>query len=146
MKCLRPFIPSALATLTLASLVGVTGCSSDGTDTGALTPADVGKHAQERSAKFVLMDAAAQYSVTCEGLQEGKTVDGRLEVAALVRNKESRRIEVQIQCVFKDANGFAVDETPWTTLILTENGMETAHYTALSPRAVAYTVRVRQAR
>ncbi len=146
MKFFRSPAPAAaFAILTTAGLLSLAGCSSN-PDTGALIPADVGKHAQERDAKFVLMDPGAQYSVTCEGLQEGRTTDGRLEVAAMVRNKENRRIEVQIQCVFKDASGFAVDETPWTTLILTENGMETARYTALSPQAVAYTVRVRQAR
>ena len=123
----------------------LTGCSSD-QGQGALLPQEVGKYAQEKDARFVLMDPGAQYSVTCEGFQEGRTADGRLDISAIVRNRENRRIEVQAQCVFKDVNGFEVDQTPFTTLILTENGMETVRYTALNTQAVKYTIRIRQAR
>jgi hypothetical protein len=100
----------------------------------------------ETTAKFALMDDRAQTSVTCTGLQEGKTEDGRLQVAANILNQENRRIEVQAQCLFKDPQGFALDETPWQTLILTENGQETVHFTAMNNKATDYEVRVRGAR
>jgi hypothetical protein len=53
---------------------------------------------------------------------------------------------VQINCEFKDRQGFVVDSTPWENLILTENGQESVRFISMNPRAEDYTVRVRQAR
>ena len=95
----------------------------------------------------MLLDQAAQNSVTCTGLQEVPLSDGRLEVVANVKNRENRRIQVQVNCVFKDAQGFPTgDETPWQNLILSEYATEAVRFTAMGPAAKKYTVRVRQAR
>jgi len=131
----------------LASVVFVllAGCKSS--DTGAYAPANVGKANQEMTLKFVAQDKAVQQSVTCEGIQERHLADGRLQIVANVRNRENRRIQVQINCVFKDEQNFPVeDETPYRTLILTENSMEGVEFTSLNDKAKNYTVRVRQAR
>lgn len=102
---------------------------------------------RETEAKFVLLDKATRNSVTCDGLQERIMEDGRLEVVALVRNRLNRRIEVQINCVFKDARGFPVqDDVPFRTLILTENAQEGVRFVSAVPEAETYTIRVRQAR
>jgi len=113
---------------------------------GAYAPKNTDKNNLESSAKFVLLDAGAQRSVTCASLQEGKTVDGRLQVKANVRNRENRRLEVQINCVFKDELGFTLDETPFESLILTENETRGVEFTAMNVKAKNYTIRVRQAR
>ena len=42
--------------------------------------------------------------------------------------------------------GWVGDETPWQTLILSENSTEAVRFTAMNPQAKRYTVRVRQAR
>ena len=95
----------------------------------------------------MLLDQPAQNSVTCTGLQEIPLADGRMEVVANVKNRENRRIQVQINCVFKDAQGFSTgDETPWQTLILSEYSTEAVRFTAMNAQAKKYTVRVRQAR
>ena len=97
--------------------------------------------------RFVLLDQPAQRSVTCTGLQERLQDDGRLEVVANVKNRENRRIQVQVNCVFKDEQGFSTgDETPFQTLILAENSTEAVRFTAMNTLARKYTVRVRQAR
>lgn len=142
MKTLLPFL--AAIPLLLASA----GCASKNTrGTGPYLPQDTTKYTLENTEKFVLMDQAAQFSVTCTGLQERTTADGRLEVVANVKNREARRIQVQISCVFKDAQHFSTgDETPWQTLILTENSTETVRFTAANPLSKTYTIRVRQAR
>jgi uncharacterized protein (DUF2141 family)/predicted small secreted protein len=132
---------TCLPPLLLAVLV--TACK---TREGAYAPVNTTTHALENTEKFVLLDPGAQRSVTTSGLQESRTTDGRLEVTVNVRNRENRRIEVQINCVFKDEQGFAVDETPFQTLILTENAQESVRFTALNARAQKYTIRVRQAR
>jgi len=109
-------------------------------------PQSTTKLDHENNAKFVLLDPGAQYSVTCPGLQETTLPDGRLQVVARVRNRENRRIEVQINCEFKDAQGFANDSTPFQTLILTENATEAVKFESMNDKAKSYTVRVRQAR
>src|SRR5437868_2117458 len=96
----------------LALFAGATllaGCQTG----GAKPPVNTTKYNFETTAKFALMDDRAQRSVTCTGLQERKIEGGRLQVAANLRNRENRRIEVQAQCLFKDPQGLAIDETPW---------------------------------
>jgi uncharacterized protein YcfL len=120
------------------------GCSKQ---SGPLLPQPAGVTPEQTNAKFVLMDPGAQYSVTSTGLMEARLPDGRLQVACQIMNRENRRIQVQVQCVFKDAQGFSTgDETPWDNLILTENATETVKFTSLNNQAASYTVRVRQAR
>lgn len=114
---------------------------------GPFPPLDTTKFTLENTDRFVLLDKPAQNSVTCTGLQERPLADGRIEVTANVKNRESRRIQVQINCVFKDEQGFSTgDETPWQTLILSENSTEAVRFTAMNTQARKYTVRVRQAR
>jgi len=114
---------------------------------GAYTPKNTRKYDVENQAPFVLLDAGAQRSVTVAGIQERQREDGRLEVAANVRNRQSRRIEVQMNCVFKDENGYSTgDETPFQTVILTENAQETVRFISMNNKARKYTIRVRQAR
>src|SRR5436305_1915969 len=120
------------------------GCT---TPPGPFPPIDTTKFTLENTDRFVLLDQPAQYSVTCTGLQERTLDDGRLEVVANVKNRESRRIQVQINCVFKDEQGFSTgDETPFQTITLSENATEAVRFTAMNPQAKKYTIRVRQAR
>ena len=126
----------------LAVLTAFTGCQSSG---GAYLPKNATKYNYEDSEQLVLMDAMVQRSITSPGIQETRLPDGRLEVAANLRNREGRRIQVQTQCEFKDAQGFALDSTPWVTTILTERSQETVRFTSMNDKAQRYTIRVRQA-
>ena len=137
---LKPiFFATSFATMALAS-----GCVAP--TPGPYAPLDTTKFTLENTDKFVLLDLPAQYSVTCTGLQE-RFADGRLEVVANVKNREDRRIQVQINCVFKDEQGFSTgDETPFQTLILAENSTEAVRFNAMNTLAKKYTIRVRQAR
>jgi uncharacterized protein YcfL len=127
-----------------ATALALTGCK---TPPGPFTAEDTTKFTLENTESFVLMDKPTQVSVTCTGLQQRVNNDGRLEVVANVKNRESRRIQVQINCVFKNELGYSTnDETPFQTLILAENATEAVHFTAMNTQAKKYTVRVRQAR
>lgn len=133
-----------LVTAITAALL-VTGCSTY--DKGPYLPQTSKTPAYENSERFVLLDPGAQHSITCTGLHEATLTDGRLEVTAQIRNRENRRIEVQANCVFKDGNGVSTgDETPFQTVILTENATEQVKFTSSNAAAKKYTVRVRQAR
>ena len=126
-----------------AGLMLLVGCATP----GPFTPQDTTRYTIENTEKFVLLDKPTQVSVPCTGLQERTLADGRLEVVANVKNREARRIEVQINAVFKDDQGFSTgDETPFQTLILAENSTEAVRFTAMNTLAKKYTIRVRQAR
>ena len=138
MKILLPLLAASAA-------LALTGCSTY--DKGPYLPQESKTPAYENTERVVLMDPGVQYSLTCTGIQEGATPDGRLMLTAQIRNRENRRIEVQVNCVFKDANGYTTgDETPFQALILTENATEQVQFTAMNTLAKKYTIRIRQAR
>lgn len=149
----------ALHTCTLALVATLAACRPVGEAVGSTTHAVVTGHEGgaytarntdrynvEQTSKVALMDYRAQRSVTYNSLLEHPLEDGRLEVGINVRNRLSRRIQVQSQCVFKDVSGFAVEETPWQNVILTENAQETLRFTSMNDRAKGYTIRIREAR
>jgi len=137
---------TSILLLTAGAALAFTACKST-YDKGPYLPEQSKTPPYENTERVVLMDPGVQYSLTCTGIQEGASADGRLEVIAQIRNRENRRIEVQVNCVFKDANGYTTgDETPFQTLILTENATEQVKFTAMNTLAKKYTIRIRQAR
>ncbi|MGA2444471.1 MAG: YcfL family protein [Opitutaceae bacterium] len=117
------------------------------TTPGSAEPFDTTKYTIESTDKFVLLDQAAQGSVTCTGLQERILPDGRLEVVANVKNREKRRLQVQINCVFKDEQGASTgDETAVRSLTLAENVTEAVKFTSANNLARKYTIQVRETR
>lgn len=133
-----------ILTLAVAALgAGLfTGC-----ETGAYPPKRTREFDLENREPFVLLDKATQNSVTCSGIQQRTLEDGRLEVTANIRNRIKKRIQVQVNCVFKDEQGFSTgDETPWINLILDENAQESVKFVSMNNKAKRYTIRVRQAR
>jgi hypothetical protein len=128
-----------------AAVLLVAGCSTH--DKGPYLPEWAQTPAYENREPIVLLDPGVQYSVTYTGVQEQTLPDGRLQVVIHLRNRENRRIEVQANCVFKDQNFYLTgDETPFQTVILTENGQQDLIFTSMNDRAKRYTIRVRQAR
>ena len=133
------FLLLGISTVALALL---NGCASGGVS----KPRNTDKYNYEETSPFVLFDSGSQRSVTSAGTQLGKTADGRMKVTTHLRNRENRRIEVQANCVFKDAQGFTVDETPFRTVFLDENATQDVSFEAFNLNAAKYTIRVRQAR
>ncbi len=135
--------------LSLLAITGalMTGCQTDH-DTGAFVPVNTTVNDVENHEFIVLLEPRVQYSVTCSGIQQRSLSDGRMEITANIRNREARRIQVQINCVFKDAQGFPTEgeETPFRTLILSENAQEPVKFISLNNKAVRYTIRIREAR
>ena len=137
-----------LLTLALLATGGalLTGCATPH-DTGAYVPINTTVNDVENHELVVLLDSRVQYSVTCSGIQQRYLPDGRLDVIANIRNREGRRLQLQINCVFKDDQGFPTegDETPFRTLILSENAQEPVQLTSLNNKARRYTIRIREA-
>ena len=131
-----------LVPIAAAFVAALTGC----THGGAYEARNAQRYDLENKAPFALMDSMVQRSVTSSGIQKQTLEDGRLRVVANVRNREARRIQVQISCVFKDESMVATgDETPWTNLILTESAQEAVEFVSMNNKAKNFTVRVRQA-
>jgi hypothetical protein len=53
---------------------------------------------------------------------------------------------VQINCEFKDAQGFVIDSTPFRNLFLDENAQEGVKFASMDDKPLRFTIRVRQAR
>ena len=131
--------------MTLSGLaLALGGCASS--DHGAYLPQNVAVNNLEDHVTLVLLDERVQYSVTCPGIQETRLPDGRLQVAVNLRNRENRRLQVQANCEFKDAQGFILESTPFENVFLDENAQEGVKFISLNDQPVRYTVRVRQAR
>src|SRR5437868_9740339 len=131
-----------IATASMAAAIFLAGCAHE----GASLPVNTTKFDVENTSQYALMGPRVQRSITFSGTQQRLLDDGRLQVITNVRNRENRRIEVQISCVFKDDQNFSTgDETPWQTVILTENSQEAVNFTSMNNRARNYTIRVREA-
>ncbi len=125
------------------SLALLPGCA---THQGAYTPINTTVGNVEDSAKFVLLDQGAQKSVTSPGIQETRLPDGRLQIVANLRNMLNKRIQIQSNCEFKDAQGFVVESTPFQTVFLDENAQEGIRFVSSNDKAQRYTIRIREAR
>ena len=133
----------ALAASTILALF--TGCQTAVVDHGAYTPLNVTINEKENYVAAVLLSQRVQNSVAVPGIQETRLPDGRLQVGVQLRNRESRRIQVQVNCEFKDAQGFVIDSTPYQNVFFDENSQEAVKFVSMNDKAVRYTIRVREA-
>lgn len=135
----------ALIALTGLALA-FTGCQTQVVDRGAYLPENVAVNDLENHTALVLLNKRVQNSVTCPGIQETRLPDGRLQIAVHLRNRENRRLQVQANCEFKDAQGFMIDSTPFTNVFLDENAQQDVQFVSMNDKAQQYTIRVREAR
>ena len=134
-----------LALALVPCLTLLSGCASS-SDHGAYAPIHTNINNLEDSARFVLLDPQMQQAVTCVSIQESRLPDNRLQVSANLRNMLNRRLQIQVNCQFKDAQGFPVEETSFQNMFLDENAQEGVTFAAASDKAIRYTIRARQAR
>ena len=133
---------AVLGALTALALFG--GCASQPT---ASAPQATTKYTiVNNTDEFAVLDQPLASSISCTGLHYRELPDGRFEVVANVRNNDSRDVQVKVNCVFKDADGFSIgDETPFRTLVLKGNSTEAVRFTATNRIAKRYTIRVKLA-
>ena len=130
--------------ITSIAAVGFTlGCAHD----GAYIPVTEPEAAAENYHTVVLLDEDLADLIAVEGQRARYSDDGRLQVYANFRNREDKRVTVQVQTVFKDENGFSTgDETAWETIIIPELAQTTYQNIAQNSKARRYTIRVRTLR
>ena len=128
---------SLITSLTISFTVLFVGCG---------TPS-VQQSSAANNSKFVALGSLGSQTVQCTALQETTLPDGRLQVRANILNRVNKRVDLQVNCIFKDDQGFSTgDETPFQTLILDETAQTTVTFTSLNNKAKSYTVRVRLSR
>lgn len=133
-----------LVSLSAAALLLLAGCA---TQPAGPAPQESTKFTVENTEKFVLLDKASQAAITCTGLQERTLPDGRIEVVANLKNRESHPFQLQVNCVFKDEQGFSTgDETVFQTVTIGRRDTEAVRFTAANDKARKYTLRVREAK
>lgn len=104
-------------------------------------------HANPDPEKFAALDRTVLAAVQCTRLRERQLPDGRLEVAANLRNHASSALVIKVNCVYKDAQGLLIeDETPFQTITVAPGAIETVRFTAANPLATRYTVQVKRSR
>lgn len=131
-----PFVLITAAGLWLA------GCTTE-----PARPLDSPKYSLEDTGKFTHLDKSSAAAVSCTSLQERRLPDDRLEVVASLRNREAKPVKLQVNCVFKDAQGFSTgDETPFRTITLEGDATEAVRFTSANAAARQFTLRVRLAR
>lgn len=137
--CRRVLLAASAAALALTI-----GCA---TQPEAQPAVGTTKYTLENTDKFTLLDATVQHAIMCTGLQERPLADGRMEIVANLKNHDNRHIEVQADCVFKDAQSLPIgDETAWQTVPIAENATVAVRFTSTTAAAKNYTVQVRQTR
>ncbi|MEY3774615.1 MAG: hypothetical protein RLZZ129_1395 [Verrucomicrobiota bacterium] len=130
--------------LALIALGWLAGCATP----PAVPAAEVSETGGTVSAeKFTYLDRQVQNRIECTALHERLLPDGRIEVVAMLRNRTAEPVKVQLNCVFKDAQGFSTgDETPFQAATIVPGTTEAVRFIAANATARNFTVRMRLAR
>src|SRR5689334_3243733 len=92
----------------------------------------------------VLLDEELNGLVAVDLQKAERTRRGKLKALANVRNRTNQDLAIQTQTVFRDADGFSIqDDTAWETLVLTANETRTITALSTSRKADRYTIRLR---
>ena len=95
----------------------------------------------------VVLDREISGLVAVDLQHAERTHQGKLKGMANIRNRTNQDLTLQVQTVFRDVNGFSInDDTSWDTIVLTANETRTVGATSTTPKADRYTIRIRMMR
>jgi hypothetical protein len=131
-----------LKLLGLAALL--TACS-----TGPYIPSGNPNSPEAVGEPIVILDKEANTHVAVDTVRWSSAGSQKfLVLEASLRNRTGRDLPIQVQTLFRDANGQTLytqagNETGWTSIVLTANGTTPYRSQALTSAATTGTVRVR---
>ena len=100
----------------------------------------------EADSPILMQDKFVRKDVAVSKHRASWTADGRLavDVVFVSRNKKET-VKMQVQTIFKDADGFETEKTNWQLVMIAPQGF--AHYTskALNTKAKGYNIYCRTA-
>jgi uncharacterized protein YcfL len=112
---------------------------------GAYRPAKIPGADVENTETFVLFTKKLKGQVTVEGQRAKWTGANLLEVQARIRNRTEKPLQVEVQTVFKDDQGFSVNDTSaWKRLIFEPNETKIYRVNSINSKARNFTIRVRE--
>jgi len=127
-----------LIVLTLLSFF-IFGCE------GAFRPVHIPRADVEDTETFVLLTRNLKNQVTVEGQRAKWTAENLLEVQARIRNRMEEPLQVEVQTVFKDKDGFSVNDiSAWQRLIFEPNETKIYKINSINSKARRFTIRVRE--
>lgn len=95
----------------------------------------------------VILDREIADMIGVDLEQSSRTPQGKLLAQVNIRNRTNQDLRVQFQFVFRDAQGFSVnDDTAWEVLTLTANETRGVHAASTTKKAERYTLRIRMMR
>jgi len=100
----------------------------------------------EETETFVYLDKGLNKQLMLVDQATSSTEDARLIVKAKLFNKLAQDLRVQLQTIFKDANGYPTgDETNWELVVIPHNAYYYYDVTAMNAKAAKYVTRCRYA-
>lgn len=103
------------------------------------------KELYEQTQNFVVLDKALQKKIAVADQSPSRTEDGRLKVRAKILNKTKKDLSIQVQTIYKDEEGYPVDETNWQLEIIPAKAYYYYESKSLNNKATDYTIRCKTA-
>ncbi len=128
--------------LLIASLLLMFGCASE----GPYIPSGANSSVESKNSA-VLLDKELIDVIAVDQQKETPTRRGKLKALSTIRNRVNQDVTIQVQTVFRDAEGFSIeDDTAWETLVLTANESRDVTAISASKKARRFTTRIRMVR
>jgi|GEM_PF-958231 len=98
----------------------------------------------EHRKKVVLMDHKLRRWLRIDAVQVRHTDSGILEAYCEIRNRQRKNVVVQVQTVFKDEDGTALEDmTNWQTVVIPQSSIYYYTATAMTDQAKDYVIRLK---
>ncbi len=123
----------------LALVLALAGCE------GAYTARRVPSADLEDTETVVLLTKPLRAMVAVEEQRARWNQANLLEVQARIRNRVEKPLQLEVQTVFKDSQGFSTnDNTAWQRMIFEPNETKIYRVTSLNGKARRFTIRIRE--
>lgn len=99
----------------------------------------------DQDGRVLLESGTTKHNVLVARQESDRIEGGLLRIRTLLDNKEKENVWVDIQVVWKDAQGFALYETSWAPFMIPARYTKTHEIVSINPQAADYEYRVRQA-
>jgi hypothetical protein len=100
----------------------------------------------EEKEDIVMLDSGLKHQLYLVDKSTSHTDDNRIIARARFLNKTKDTLRIQLQTIFKNANGSTTDETNWELFLIPSNGYQYYESKSLNNKAERYTIRCRYAK
>lgn len=99
----------------------------------------------ENRESVVVLTSKLRDTIAVESQRAKWSPANLLEIQARLRNRTEKPVQVEVQTVFKDADGFSTnDNTVWTRMLFEPNETKIYRVNSLNTKARRFTIRIRE--